>query len=158
MLHVFPYYSNYLDLTRLELHALIAVGSHRPLRTWAFIGSGPLPLTSLSVWKLLGCGPDQGVSCINVDRDPDAVRLSSELCRSLGLANEEVSNQHANIGKEEIQLSQFDVVHIAALVGNTSCEKELIIADVVKSMKAGAMLVLRTAHSLRSLLYPVSSG
>ena len=67
-----------------------------------------------------------------------------------------MSNWCANIGKDEVNLSQFDVVHVAALVGNTSEEKTLIIADVVRRMKAGALLILRTAHSLRSLLYPVS--
>ena len=43
-----------------------------------------------------------------------------------------------------------------SLVGMCSDQKLNIMTNVVKSMRAGALLVLRTTHSLRSLLYPVS--
>lgn len=46
LLSTFPYYSNYVDLTRLELAALQAVDPMPPQKI-AFIGSGPMPLTSL---------------------------------------------------------------------------------------------------------------
>lgn len=44
-----------------------------------------------------------------------------------------------------------------SLVGICSEQKLNIMTNVVKSMRAGALLVLRTTHSLRSLLYPVST-
>lgn len=52
-------------------------------------------------------------------------------------------------------LKDFDVVYLAALVGSTKEQKGEIISDVARRMRAGALLVLRSAHSLRSLLYPV---
>ncbi|KXJ89601.1 Nicotianamine synthase [Microdochium bolleyi] len=48
----FPYQQNYVDLTRLELAALHAATSTLPRRI-AFIGSGPLPLSSFFMLDLL---------------------------------------------------------------------------------------------------------
>ena len=42
-----------------------------------------------------------------------------------------------------------------SLVGICSEQKLNVMANVVKSMRPGALLVLRTSHSLRSLMYPV---
>lgn len=50
-----------------------------------------------------------------------------------------------------MDLSAFDVVYVAALVGMSAVEKE----DVVRKMKRDALVVLRSAHSLRALLYPM---
>lgn len=52
-------------------------------------------------------------------------------------------------------LKSFDVVYLAALVGSTKAQKGEIISDIAGRMRPGAFLVLRSAHSLRSLLYPV---
>lgn len=59
--------------------------------------------------------------------------------------------------KSAQDLSAFDVVYLAALVGNTKAQKDEIIKAVSSRMKPGALLVMRSAHSLRSLLYPVLS-
>lgn len=65
--------------------------------------------------------------------------------------------QCADASRGTLDLGQFDVVYLAALVG-TCCKAKLeIIANVVRVMRPGALLVLRTAHSLRSLLYPVGT-
>ena len=58
-------------------------------------------------------------------------------------------------GSPEIDLGCFDIVYLAALVGTCSGHKREIMADVVKRMKPGALIVMRSAHSLRRLLYPV---
>lgn len=57
--------------------------------------------------------------------------------------------------KSAQDLRTFDVVYLAALVGSTKAQKEEIISDVSSRMRPGAFLVMRSAHSLRSLLYPV---
>lgn len=55
-------------------------------------------------------------------------------------------------------LREFDVVYLAALVGTTQEEKEVVLTNVVARMREGGLLVIRTAHSLRTLLYPVCMG
>lgn len=61
----------------------------------------------------------------------------------------------ATDGNSEQNLETFDVVYLAALVGNTKVQKEEIINDISSRMRPGALLIIRSAHSLRSLLYPV---
>jgi nicotianamine synthase len=48
----FPYYENYQDLTHMELCAIHAVNASPP-RKIAFVGSGPLPLSSLCLCQAL---------------------------------------------------------------------------------------------------------
>ena len=155
MLHAFPYYSININLSRLELHALEAVSTAGPLRRWAFIGSGPLPLTLICISIVLRERTHLGITCCNIERNQEAVRLSSRIDEALGMEDEKRC-QCAHIGKDEVNLHGFDVICVAALVGETSHDKERITADVIERMRPGAMLVLRSAHSLRCLLYPVS--
>lgn len=48
------------------------------------------------------------------------------------------------------------MVYVAALVGVCSEHKQEILVKVVKKMRPGSLVVLRSSHSLRRLLYPVS--
>jgi len=52
-------------------------------------------------------------------------------------------------------LEDTDVVYLAALVGSTQLEKEKLLVGVASRMKAGSLLLVRSAHGLRTLLYPV---
>lgn len=114
-LKAFPYYQNYFDLTRLELAALYAITSpDDSIRNIAFIGSGPLPLSSLCLRDALnskdspfGLPPSQiaplldldanedelqksenHVTLMNIDRDAEALELSRRLCQGLGVRGE----------------------------------------------------------------------
>ena len=58
-------------------------------------------------------------------------------------------------GSAPLDLRVFEVVYLAALVGMTQVEKEVCLINVVKGMMEGALIVIRTAHGLRGLLYPV---
>ncbi|TVY26502.1 putative nicotianamine synthase [Lachnellula hyalina] len=153
LLATFPYYSNYIDLTRLELAALQTVDPTPP-RQIAFVGSGPLPLTSLCLLSSLNenspktliqsllsylpswlnpTAPERPeVSILNIDNNASALRQSEWLCMKLGKM----------------------VVYLAALVGASQPEKETLVQKVVGQMKEGALLVIRTSWGLRSLLYP----
>lgn len=57
---------------------------------------------------------------------------------------------------KKLELVDFDVVYLAALVGMNTQAKNDVVMDVVSKMKPGALLMLRSAHSLRGLMYPVS--
>ncbi|KAI9851397.1 MAG: putative 26S proteasome regulatory subunit, partial [Thelocarpon superellum] len=154
-LRQFPYYDNYVDLTRMEMHAIFSVILRQP-RMIAFLGSGPLPLSSICLVEALHKhNPRCPVQIHNIDWDPIAVNLSSQLCQRLGGSCKAMRFACADIANELRDLREFDVIFLAALVGNSSAEKERIAASVSCRMRAGAIMVLRSSHSLRSLLYPV---
>jgi nicotianamine synthase len=52
-------------------------------------------------------------------------------------------------------LAEFEVVCLAALVGSTQEEKEVLLVNIVAKMREGAILVVRSAHGLRRVLYAV---
>jgi nicotianamine synthase len=97
-LRSFPYYDNYEELTRLELCAILSATKLAPRRV-AFIGSGPLPLTSLCLLKALKhdaqlarlSSKDEPASTqhsdpivLNIDCDASAIAASLALCLALG--------------------------------------------------------------------------
>ena len=51
-------------------------------------------------------------------------------------------------------LRDIDVVYLAALVGSSQFQKEVLVQKVVSRMREGALLVIRTSWGLRGLLYP----
>lgn len=153
MLHQFTYYSNYVDLTRLELNMILAL-SIDPPRKFAFIGSGPLPLSSLCIADSLTREGGEKALVHNIDNHHGAIEQSSEMCRMLGIHAECLRFQCAEATSAE-GLEEYDVVYLASLVGTTQAQKTEIISTLVKRIRPGALLVLRTAHSLRSLLYPL---
>lgn len=201
----------------MELCALYAVEPLMPRRV-AFVGSGPLPLTSLCLLQYLrrgGCGSsgsgdengqgkgevdgndgchrtlvdtfgsstgrkreqdddqDGGASSaddddeeeelddekslpsvLNVDSNAAALAASEALCEQLGAWSQGMRFQNAE-AKSASGLGRFDVVFLAALVGVSPREKEDIVISVARRMKSGALLVVRSAHGLRTVLYPV---
>ena len=153
MLRQFTYYSNYVDLTRLELNMILAL-SVDPPRTFAFIGSGPLPLSSICIADSLARESGGKTLVHNIDNHLPAIEQSSKMCRTLGVHAECLRFQCAEATSAE-GLQEYDVVYLASLVGTTQAQKTDIISNLVKRMRPGALLVIRTAHSLRSLLYPV---
>ncbi|KAG0560104.1 hypothetical protein KC19_10G154600 [Ceratodon purpureus] len=153
-LSLFPYYKNYLDLSRLELNALLAITPNPPSAI-AFLGSGPLPLTSICLAALLH-PTTPGLRILNIDHDQAAINVSSRLCATLPGPQSAVQEfKCASATDDATDLSNFDVVYVAALVGMSLAEKEVVVRSVVRKMKRDALVVLRSAHSLRGLLYPV---
>jgi nicotianamine synthase len=143
----------------MELCALQAVCPSPPKKI-AFIGSGPLPLSAICLSQNLeesGTSniPEPGLpSVLNIDKVPDAISQSRILVEKLGATKMYFSCQE--IGRSDLDLRSFDVVFLAALVGETQEEKEKLLISVVRSMREGALVVIRTAHGLRQLLYPVN--
>lgn len=140
----FPYYDNYRQLTRLEHHALAGLGLG-PVRRVAFVGSGPLPLSSILMASEFGLGVD------NIDVDRGAVELSSALAAVLGL--HDLVFSHSDL-LDSTALESYDLVVLAALVGLDRAEKLRAIDHLGAHMAPGALLLVRTSHALRTLLYP----
>ena len=136
----------------MEMNAIASVKPDSVTRAFAFLGSGPLPLTSLCIRHHF---KSECVTCCNIDHDATAITTAVELRDALGLSPEALYFQCAKAGSPDIDLGGFDIVYMAALVGSCSRHKFEIMANVVKRMKPGALVVMRSAHSLRRLLYPV---
>lgn len=151
VLSSFPYYQNYVDLARLEYSIISAFLDTQP-QNFAFVGSGPLPLTSLC---LLDHCPNSIV--LNIDRDTEAVRLSERLCRKLGF-EDRVNFSCADITQQtDIDWKVFGVVFLAALVGEDTGSKMRILCDLRSKLSTGTLIIVRSAKGLREILYPVST-
>ena len=110
----------------------------------AVLGSGPLPLTSLCIVKALARNGARTIHIQNIDRD------SCELCRKLGHSKIYMDFRCADIKSGTIDLYDFDVVYLAALVDFNDEEKDKTIATITKRMRPETLLVLRR------LMYPVN--
>ncbi|EUC34136.1 hypothetical protein COCCADRAFT_4471 [Bipolaris zeicola 26-R-13] len=152
ILQSFPYYDNYVDLSRLEASLINAFASSPPTSI-AFIGSGPLPLTSLC---FLSQYPTAHIH--NIDRDDTALRLSAALCTKLGFSkrmsftNEDITQEDPGA---EVSWTKSQVVFLAALVGTDTRSKLEILRDLAARLQPGCLVVARSARGMRSVLYPI---
>ncbi|KAK7259000.1 hypothetical protein RIF29_24594 [Crotalaria pallida] len=149
-LHIFPYYNNYLKLGLLEFNILSQHITNVPNKI-AFVGSGPLPLTSI----VLASKHLVSTTFHNYDIDPLANSYAQKLVSNdPGLSNRMVfhTNDILDVTKE---LEEFEVVYLAALVGMDKESKNRVIDHLAKYMAPGAFLMLRSAHGARAFLYPV---
>ncbi|CAI6334550.1 unnamed protein product [Periconia digitata] len=165
VLHRFPYYTNYIDLSRLESNLLSAFLPSPQATTTniAFIGSGPLPLSSIC---LLDNMPKAKI--VNIDRDAQALGLSKKLVEYLCIPPDRMSfiledveeslatNGSPHPTRDAIAWNSLDVVFLAALVGMGSAAKVPILASLARRLKPGALILARSARGLRTVLYPVS--
>jgi nicotianamine synthase len=155
LLQRFPYYQNYVDLSRLEsslLNAFLLPHTRTSPLKIAFVGSGPLPLTSFCLLDTF-----TNATIHNIDCDVDAISQSKELSRRLGYGERMTfacEDAHVQcVGGTDWKT--FDVVFLAALVGMTSDEKKSILQGLGGKLKKGCLIVCRSARGLRSVLYPV---
>jgi nicotianamine synthase len=141
----FPYHRNYVDLTRLEHHAVSGLIPERVGRV-LFVGSGPLPLTSMLLAERYGCEVD------NLDREPDAVALGVALTDRLGR-----TGLRFDVGDviDRHDLAGYDLVYLAALAGLDPDAKLGLLSHLARTLTPGTLVLARSAHSLRGLLYPV---
>lgn len=141
----FPYVPNYENLTRLELSALRGVRDAPP-RSVLFIGSGPLPFTSLLLAERYG------LTVTNIDVDEEACVSGRTLARRLGLSDR-LSFLRADAMACD-DLSEFDCVFLAALVGMNKREKRRLLRHLAAAMRPRSLLLVRSSQRLRALLYP----
>lgn len=147
----FPYFGNYEQLARLELHALAGAG-HRPeaTRGVCFVGGGPLPLSAILLRRAL---PAQ---IRIVDRDMEAVEVSRSLVgRVVPAERIDIVLADATSAPDMARaVVDCDVVVVAALVGTTRAQKRAALRAIGASVEPGTYVVIRSADGLRSLLYP----
>jgi nicotianamine synthase len=141
----FPYVDNYRDLTRLEVSALAAVGAVP--REVAMVGSGPLPLSGLFLAE------EHGADVLLVDRDEECLELGDQLVVALDRGSR-FRSLRADATTDRVDLTRYDTVLLAALVGTDDDEKRDCLRRTAAAMRPGAHLVVRSAAGLRELLYP----
>ncbi|KAJ7279995.1 Nicotianamine synthase [Mycena rebaudengoi] len=149
--YLFPYYENYAQLARLEYHVLVGLGADpRPSK---FEFEDPLQNSSLDP---SGSVPPWKVT--NVDILPAANAAALAFCTTafpslLSSGNYNFLTSSA-LDLPPPLLASFDTIYIAALVGLSPTTKLRVVAHIANHMRPGAYLVLRSAHRLRSLIYP----
>ncbi|RLN17112.1 hypothetical protein C2845_PM02G44190 [Panicum miliaceum] len=150
-LHRFPYYRNYIDLSHLENDLLARhVPGLAPARV-AFVGSGPLPFSSL----VLAARHLPGALFDNYDRCAAANERARKLVRADAGLSARMSFRTADVADLTEELAEYDVVFLAALVGVAAEDKARVVAHLGRHMAPGAALVVRSAHGARGFLYPV---
>ncbi|KAB2071382.1 hypothetical protein ES319_A08G218000v1 [Gossypium barbadense] len=149
-LNIFPYYSNYLKLSQLEFNILTKHCSNLPTKV-AFVGSGPLPLTSI----VLASFHLTTTSFHNYDIDPSANSMALQLVSSDPDLSQRMFFHTSDIMDITNDLKDYDVVFLAALVGMDKETKVRFIDHLAEYMAPGALLMLRSAHGARAFLYPV---
>ena len=140
----FPYRGNYHALVDLEL-ALLGrhLNGRRPCSV-VVLGCGPLPLTAT------GYAAGLGAPTLAVDRDAAAVTAARAFLAATGGRMIDVVHDDA----ARIPLRPHDVVVLAALVGTTTADKTALLRSISDRMRPGTLLLARSAHGLRTLLYP----
>ena len=143
----FPYRANYEELTTLELHALAGVGLDLlTVHRVCFLGGGPLPLSALLMSR------DLGVPVDVVDLSGEATALGAQVAQRVSRSSQ--VHFHQADAADFDQSSDSDVVVLAALVGLEREAKHRILQTLSARMRTGSMLVIRSSHGLRTLLYP----
>ncbi|KAF5742881.1 hypothetical protein HS088_TW09G00943 [Tripterygium wilfordii] len=149
-LNLFPYYGNYVKLANLEHKILAENGVVNPKRV-AFIGSGPMPLTTY----ILAMHHMKFTQFYNFDIDETANDVARLIVASNVELEKRVKFETCDVMDAKEKLEEYDCIFLAALVGMCKEEKLKIIGHLNKYMKEGGILLVRSAKGARAFLYPV---
>lgn len=142
-LYKFPYYENYVKLTRIEWNTLLSCKFHSSHNV-LFLGSGPLPLTGIILAKIYGCN----VTLLDISNE--AINISKNIIKGLNLSNISFVNSDA---LDFNKYKKFDVIYLAALAGIDSGVKKKIIDKIRKESSENVHLVVRSSFGNREILY-----
>ncbi|XP_077217227.1 nicotianamine synthase-like [Tasmannia lanceolata] len=149
-LNLFPYYDNYVKLSSLECTILSQNGVVEPKRV-AFVGSGPMPLTSI----IMATHHLKSTCFDNYDIDELANNMACKLVATDTELERRMRFKTCDIMDVREELGGFDCIFLAALVGMSKEEKVGILEHIRKYMKSGGILLVRSANGARGFLYPV---
>ncbi|XVF34239.1 hypothetical protein REPUB_Repub18cG0042400 [Reevesia pubescens] len=148
--NLFPYYGNYVKLASLEYRILSENGVVQPKKV-AFVGSGPMPLTSI----VMATHHMKSTNFDNFDIDEAANDVARQIVASDGEFEKRMKFVTRDIMEVREKLGEYDCIFLAALVGMSKEEKLKIVGHVRKYMKEGGFLLVRSANGARAFLYPV---
>jgi hypothetical protein len=94
---------------------------------------------------------------LNIDVVPERIRSSEKIFSLLGEKYSGVSHHVADAAGDGLpDLSHYDAVYMASLVGNSDEDKVAILTNTARRMRKGAVVVVRSSSGLSRLLWPVS--
>ncbi|GAU19080.1 hypothetical protein TSUD_99420 [Trifolium subterraneum] len=149
-LTLFPYYGNYVKLANYENKILKENGVVNAKKI-AFIGSGPMPLSSI----ILATHHMESTHFDNFDIDEKANEFASKIVASDKALEKRMKFVTQDIMKVKERLGQYDCIFLAALVGMSRGEKMKVLGHIRKYMKEGGVLLIRSAKGSRAFLYPI---
>ncbi|XP_004488704.1 nicotianamine synthase-like [Cicer arietinum] len=149
-LTIFPYYGNYVKLANYETKILKENGVMHAKKV-AFIGSGPMPLSSI----IMAMHHMESTHFDNFDIDEKANEVASKIVASDKSLEKRMKFVTQDIMEVKEKLGQYDCIFLAALVGMSRGEKVKILGHIRKYMKEGSVLVVRSAKGSRAFLYPI---
>ncbi|WP_236712675.1 nicotianamine synthase family protein [Peribacillus muralis] len=133
----FLYWGNYKELIKTEINELKKVKNDS--QSFAFVGTGPLPLSPLLLQQELGAN----MTCLDIDEQ--AYSLGKRIIKQL--KGEATSNYILNDGALH-DYGEFDLVWIASLVPN----KEEILERIYET-NPHATVAIRSVDGIHQLLY-----
>lgn len=137
LLKRFKFYPNYIELARMEYKG----GDLKPNDMVVFIGSGPLPMSLVSLYK------QYGIKGIGIEQVPEYANLSQKLIKTLALTDSIriISGNHLSLpAHEKVQM---------VMVGADACPKDEIFTYLAKTLDNGTKLSYRIYEKgLRRLL------
>ncbi len=140
----FPSYKRYARRVALEYYFAQSL-TEKPVKKCLFIGGGPLPLTAILMHRLFNVRVDI------LDIDAQAVIRSKKILRALGL------NNYVKVYRCDAYLFEryrtYDYIVMAAMVGQTPKQKNILIKKIGLQIKHNAVLSVRSSCDLKKLLY-----
>ncbi|KAL5842356.1 hypothetical protein ACOSQ3_012959 [Xanthoceras sorbifolium] len=149
-LNLYPYYDRYIKIANLEYGILKENGVVQPKKL-AFVGSGPMPLSSIIMASL----HMRSTHFDNFDIDEAANDVARRIVASDGGFEKRMKFVTCDIMEVKEKLKEYDCIFLAALVGITKGEKMKILGHIRKYMKEGGVLLLRSSKGAGAFLYPV---
>jgi nicotianamine synthase len=142
-LQKFWYFKNYEQLVDLEYSNISSL--YKKIKKVLFVGGGPLPLTAILLHK------KYGVKCTILEKDAESHRIATLLLQKLNLTEAiKVTNIHA---EDYSGYNSFNLIYLAAMVGEDEASKTKIISLLHTKINKGKVLVCRSSHGTRKLLY-----
>lgn len=142
----YPTYDKYSRLIGAEMKALTEVLGRAP-RSVLMVGSGPAPLT-----LMITAREYPGLRVDGLERDQEAFDLSTRLVAASPWAE----RTRVILGDAETfdRYADYDAILLGAMVGEEGSGKENAARRVAEGMSRDALVMVRTVHGLKALLYP----
>lgn len=139
----FVYHSNYRDLVNLEILNIKVYKKN--IKKILFIGGGALPITAI----ILAQKYNYNVTIL--ERDQESYDISTELISKLTLNNK--INIVLCSALYYVDYDEYDLIYIAAMVGDNQKDKDAIINMISGSALPGTIILIRSAFAMKELLY-----
>ncbi|CAK7329226.1 unnamed protein product [Dovyalis caffra] len=149
-LNLYPYYGNYVKLANIENRILNESMVVQPKKV-AFVGSGPMPLTSFIMAK----HHMKSTHFDNFDINKAANDVARQIVASDAELEKRMKFETCDIMEVKEALREYDCIFLAALVGMSKVHKVKVLGHIRKYMKEGGVLLVRSAKGARAFLYPV---